>query len=81
VKAETHAEPLALAARDELIRACRRFGPMHSPREAIAVIEEEFLELREHVYGNTGRSPAAMVEAIQLAAMALRYALDLGGDA
>lgn len=62
----------------ELVRACERFEPMHSPHEAIAVIHEEFRELQEHVYRNTGRTPAAMIEAVQLAAMALRYVLDLG---
>jgi hypothetical protein len=77
VSLAAEAEAIALTARDELLRACRRFERMHSPHEAIAVIHEEFRELRRHVYGNTGRSPEAMVEAIQLAAMALRYVLDL----
>lgn len=74
------AEAVALAARDELLRASRRFPRMHSPHEAIAVIEEEYLELRKHVYEGDGRCADAMVEAIQLAAMALRYVFDLGGS-
>lgn len=66
-----------LELRDEILTACDRFPAMHSPHEGIAVIEEEFLELREHVYGDTGRTSLARAEAIQLAAMGVRYAADL----
>lgn len=34
----------------ELLRATDKFGPMASPHEALAVIEEEFLEFREAVF-------------------------------
>jgi hypothetical protein len=61
----------------ELDRARRAHGPMHSPHEGIATIHEEFLELRDHVYHDTGRAPEARGEALQLAAMAVRYILDL----
>lgn len=61
----------------ELDAALETFAPMHSPHEGIAVIHEEFRELREHVYGNTGRSGEARAEACQLAAMAMRYMLEL----
>jgi len=70
---------IGLMAEQELLRAIDRFAPMHSPHEGIAVIEEEYLELREHVHGNTGRSVDAIAEAVQLAAMAMRYVLDLRG--
>jgi hypothetical protein len=63
--------------RRELARARGRFGPMHSPHEGHAVIREEFEELWEHVRANTGRAGAARAEAIQLAAMALRYVVDV----
>lgn len=61
----------------ELRRAMAKFGPMASPHEGWAVIREELDELWEHVKANTGGSAEARTEAIQLAAMALRYAHDL----
>ncbi|HET7566496.1 MAG TPA: hypothetical protein VFJ91_00770 [Gaiellaceae bacterium] len=65
----------------ELRSAQRRHAPMHSPHEGHSVIREEFDELWEHVRADTGRTPAARAEAIQLAAMACRYVHDLcGGD-
>lgn len=67
---------LADEVRNELGRALGLFAPMHSPHEGKAVIEEEYDELWDHVKANTGGSAAARAEAIQLAAMALRYALD-----
>ena len=76
-------EPVQDAAFDaavELQRALSKFGPMASPHEGWAVIREELDELWEHVRANTGRSDAARVEAIQVAAMALRYAHDLCPD-
>ena len=67
---------LALVA-DELEAAIRKFPPMASPHEGKAVIEEELDELWEHVKKNTGIGEAAFDEAIQVAAMALRYVNDL----
>jgi len=69
---------------NEVLRAIDRFPAMNSPHEGKAVIEEELDELWEHCRANTGRSPEAITEAIQIAAMAVRYVLDLsesrGGD-
>lgn len=62
---------------DELLRATRKFGPFHSPHEGWAVIREELDELWEHARANTGHTLEARKEAIQVAAMALRYAIDL----
>ena len=62
---------------DELARALSRFPPFNSPHEGKAVIEEELDELWLHVKANSGRSEDAMCEAIQVAAMALRYVHDL----
>jgi len=64
----------------ECQRAMDRFHPFASPHEGWAVIREELDELWEHVRANTGRSPEARKEAIQIAAMALRYAHDLTGE-
>lgn len=62
----------------ELERAVSRFDSFHSPHEGWAVIKEEMDELWEHVRSNTGTERGAMVEAMQIAAMALRYIYDLG---
>lgn len=61
----------------ELARAMGKFGPMASPHEGWAVIREELDELWDHVKKNSGRGLYARKEAIQVAAMALRYAVDL----
>lgn len=72
----------------ELVRARSRFGPMRSAHEGIAVIEEEFLELREAIFKKkwdatdaTGAYAKELahirVEAIQLAAMATRFVFDV----
>jgi broad specificity phosphatase PhoE len=64
----------------ELRKARNKFPDFNSPHEGYAVIAEEVEELWEHVKANTGRSEDALEEAIQVAAMALRYALDLCGN-
>ena len=65
----------------ELDKATSRFDRFNSPHEGWAVIREELDELWEHVRGNTGRDEPAMIEAVQIATMALRYVYDLGEDA
>jgi len=67
--------------RTELIKAMTKHAPMHSPHEGISVIREELdVELWAHVCADTGRTPEARKEAMQVAAMGLRYALDLCDD-
>lgn len=61
----------------ELNRALARNKVFNSPHEGWAVIKEEMDELWEHVRGNTGRGPDARGEAMQVAAMAIRYMADL----
>ena len=64
--------------REEVAKARAKHAPMHSPHEGWAVILEELTpELWEHVCGDTGRSPEARHEALQVAAMGVRYILDL----
>ena len=58
----------------ELIEATRKFGPMASTHEGIAVIREEYLELEKEVFHGTPE--AQRDEAIQLAAMAVRFLVD-----
>jgi hypothetical protein len=61
----------------ELSRALERFDSFNSPHEGWAVIREELDELWDHVKANTGQGLDAHDEAMQIAAMALRYAHDL----
>jgi len=62
----------------ELMKAMTKHAPMHSPHEGHSVIREELdVELWDHVTKDTGRSPAARAEAIQVSAMGARYVLDL----
>lgn len=68
---------LILEVLDELERARTLFGPMRSPHEGYATILEEADELWEKVKANVGRGPEARAEAIQVAAMAIRYVHDL----
>jgi len=61
----------------ELVKSMTKHAPMHSPHEGHSVIREEFEELWDHVKADTGRTPEARKEAMQVAAMGVRYALDL----
>lgn len=63
--------------REELHKAMTKHAPMHSAHEGHSVIREELDELWEHVRADTGHTPAARKEALQVAAMGLRYALDV----
>lgn len=51
--------------------------PMHSVHEGIAVIEEEFIELRTEVFKKHTRRLALLEECVQIAAMCQRFAEDL----
>jgi NTP pyrophosphatase (non-canonical NTP hydrolase) len=68
---------LAGEVAEEVRRAERKHEPMNSPHEGWSVIFEELEELREHIRADTGRSGAARKEAIQIAAMGIRYVLNL----
>ena len=60
----------------ELQRAQERFGPFNSAHEGYAVILEELDELWDEIKGNNGERQ--LEEAIQVAAMTLRFLLDIG---
>lgn len=78
----------------EMRYGLEKFGNYNSPREGVGVIEEEFLELRAAVYwplkGGRFRRwlyrllgwpvPNPIREALQVAATALRFALEYGED-
>lgn len=63
----------------ELSGAMSNWPPFNSAHEGFAVIQEEFEDLWEHVETNQKRRdiPAMRKEAIQVAAMAMRFALDV----
>lgn len=61
---------------DELARATAKFPAFNSGHEGYAVIDEECIELRNEVYW--GSDPEKRrAEAVQLAAMALRFIRDV----
>ena len=63
---------------EELMRATI-YAPMHSAHEGHSIIEEEYEELKEHVFTKQGKRDAIAMraEAVQLAAMALRFIHDV----
>jgi hypothetical protein len=70
---------LADAARDaftEAATATRNWPPMNSAHEAFAILLEEVEELKEHVFMNQRNRVLSNMrsEAIQVAAVALRFA-------
>ena len=64
----------------ELETAQRKFSNFASPHEGYAVILEELDELWELIKRNHGRADDAHQEAIQIAAMAMRYIIDLNDE-
>jgi hypothetical protein len=61
----------------ELRNALMKHRSMASPHEGHSVISEEMDELWEHVRADTGQTDKARKEAVQVAAMGLRYVIDL----
>lgn len=60
---------------DELGKAQEKFPSMRSPLEGLAIIEEEVDELKQEV--RHGTRDGMRGEAVQVAAMALRFLIDL----
>lgn len=63
--------------RQMLYASIEKHAPMASAHDGHSVIREEFEELWDHVKADTGSSAEAYKEALQVAAMAIRYALDI----
>ena len=65
----------------EYLRAVSKFGPFHNAHEGYAVLLEEVDELWENVklnQKNPNRNILMREEAIQIAAMAIRFIIDCG---
>jgi hypothetical protein len=75
-------EKAILDTEAELGEAMRAWPAMNSAHEGFSVMMEEFDELKEHVFTNQKRRdiPAMRKEAIQVAAMALRFVHDVCDD-
>lgn len=73
---------ILFAVNDEVMGAIARFEPFQSPHEGYAVILEEMDELKAHVWmKQTHRDINSMTrEAIQVAAMAVRFIYDVCND-
>lgn len=67
-----------LLVESELRRATAKFGPFHSTHEGYAVILEELDEMWDEVKGNQPK--LAVLEAVQVAAMAARFVVDNTND-
>lgn len=61
----------------EVKNAEAKHAPMNSAHEGHSVLREEVEELWDHVKADTGYSPEARKEAIQVGAMAIRYIYNL----
>ena len=63
----------------EYFDATMKFGEFKSRHEGVAIIEEEFLEFRQAAFWpHKNKGDDAYTEAKQLAAMCLRYMIDIG---
>ncbi len=67
---------------EEYFKATKRFGPFKSAHEGYAVLLEEVDELWEEIKKkkNKRKKKKMLEEAIQVSAMALRFANDICGD-
>lgn len=79
---ESIADTVSVALRDverELRTALERFKPFNSAHEGYAVLLEEVDELKAEVWKNQKRRdyPAMRKECIQVAAMAVRFAIEI----
>ena len=63
----------------ELDRANTKFGSFHSTHEGYAVLKEEVDELWDDIKNNAPLADQRK-EAIQIAAMAVRFIMDVTGD-
>ncbi len=66
---------------EEYFKARENFPDFRSRHEGIAIIEEEFLEFRDAaMWPHKNKGDSAYEEAKQLAAMSIRYMVDIGRE-
>lgn len=70
---------ILMEVHEELDRATAKFGPFLSAHEGYAIIKEEVDELWDEVKKGNRQPELMRKEAIQIAAMAVRFVLDLYG--
>lgn len=70
-------DPIMALVRHELAMAIERHGPMRSPHEGYAVLIEEVEELWAEVKARDVDIMAMRDEALQVAAMGIRFVLDV----
>ena len=82
IKIDSLLHEILEAIREEFLNASTKYPPFHSMHEGYAVILEELDELKEAIWKSKGvrLNPVAAKEAIQVAAMAVRFILDLKGE-
>ena len=70
---------IEMAIRQEYTRATSTYPRFHSGHEGLAVIMEEFDELKQEVYKKPAKVDKELMrkEAIQVAAMAIRFIMDI----
>lgn len=75
----THLDAILSDVRSEVVNATMNWPAFNSAHEGFAVLNEEFDELKEHVWTNQKRRDLTEMqkEAIQVAAMAVRFALEV----
>lgn len=62
----------------EIESALTRYGDFKSPHEGYAILKEEVDELWDYIKSDQGDTFLARDEAIQVAAMAVKYAMSYG---
>lgn len=70
---------ILMEVHEELDRATAKFGPFLSAHEGYAIIKEEVDELWDEIKKGDRQPELMRKEAIQIAAMAVRFVLDLYG--
>jgi ribosomal protein S15P/S13E len=72
-------EQILKEVNDEVVSASGNWPPFNSAHEGFAILMEEVEELKEHVFTNQKRRDLAAMrkEAIQVAAMAVRFVNDV----
>jgi hypothetical protein len=71
--------PVMTEIGNEVLVAEEQYAPLNSAHEAYGVLTEEYRELEEHIFMKESKRdvPAMRKEAVQLAAMAIRFIRDI----